>query len=234
MDSKAPFYCLMETVFTTFVFIAFVLYVLVLHRLVRSYIWDYPLPLTFVLVLLFSGVVQVMFQYKVVGSFWGYSYAQFYWASELVKYALVSTLVISLILRALARSERLRWARRWLIAGTCVILLALVLLHQDPQLTRWMTNVIRNFSFVMMLMNLLLWALLMTKRTSDRTLLLVTAGLGLQMAGDAMGHSLRLMNQATLLLGNLISVLSHLCFLWVWYLAFQPARQNLKRPGATA
>ncbi|MCL4795144.1 MAG: hypothetical protein KJZ84_21885 [Bryobacteraceae bacterium] len=224
----------METIFNTFVFVAFVLYVLVLHRLVRFYLTEYPLSLCFILLLLFSGVVQVMFRYNVIHSFWDYTYTEFYWASDLVKYALVSTLVIALILRALAGSGRYRWVRRWLIAGTVLTLLALVLIHQDDRLTRWMTNVMRNFSFVMMLMNLLLWTLLVKKRTSDRTLLLVTAGLGLQMAGEAMGHSLRLMNQATLLLGNLISVLSHLCFLWVWYLAFQPARQNLKRPGATA
>lgn len=218
----------MDIVFNLLVAGAFLLYVLVMQRLVRFYASDYSLALAFTLLLLFSGIVQLMFSNSLVSSLWGYSYAEVYWASDLARYVFASALVITLILRALAGSTQYRWAGRWLIAGTLLIVLALVAIHWDDRLTRMMTNVVRNFSFVAMLMNLLLWVLLLKKRTSDRTLLLVTSGLGIQMAGEAIGHSLRLMHSSTELAGNLVLSIAHLCCLWIWFAAFRP-----KREGAT-
>ncbi len=218
----------MDIVFNLLVAGAFLLYVLVMQRLVRFYAADYSLALAFTLLLLFSGIVQLMFSNSLVSSLWGYSYAEVYWASDLARYVFASALVITLILRALAGSTQYRWAGRWLIAGTLLIVLALVAIHWDDRLTRMMTNVVRNFSFVAMLMNLLLWVLLLKKRTSDRTLLLVTSGLGIQMAGEAIGHSLRLMHSSTELAGNLVLSIAHLCCLWIWFAAFRP-----KRAGAT-
>ncbi len=218
----------MDIVFNLLVAGAFLLYVLVLQRLIRFYAADYSMALAYTLLLLFSGIVQLMFSNSIVTALWGYSYAEVYWASDLARYVLASALVITLILRALAGSSQYRWAGRWLIAGTVLIVLALVALHWDARLTRMMTNVVRNFSFVAMLMNFLLWVLLLKRRTSDRMLLLVTSGLGIQLAGEAIGHSLRLMHSRTELAGNLVLAIAHLCCLWIWFAAFRP-----KSAGAT-
>lgn len=93
-----------------------------------------------------------------------------------------------------------------------------------------MTNVIRNLSLIAMLMNLLLWILLVQRRTSDRTLLMVSSGLGLQMAGEAMGQSLRLINPATEQFGNVVLICAHIACLGVWYTAFKNKPQPAVAP----
>jgi hypothetical protein len=65
--------------------------------------------------------------------------------------------------------------------------------------------------------------LISTKR-KDHQLLMITAGLGLQFTGEAIGNALRQMSQhrpVVLLTGNILLGASHLMRLYVWLEAFR-------------
>jgi F0F1-type ATP synthase assembly protein I len=84
-----------------------------------------------------------------------------------------------------------------------------------------MTKLARNLSFCSVILNLALWAVLIKARHTDRRLLLISGGLGVQMAGKAIGHSLRQVSASTVLAGNLVYVLSHLACMYIWWQAFR-------------
>jgi hypothetical protein len=50
---------------------------------------------------------------------------------------------------------------------------------------------------------------------------MVSGGLGIQMAGKAIGHSLRQLSPLNPLAGDLVIVLSHLLCLYIWWHAFR-------------
>lgn len=206
--------------------LAALLYVVLIHRVFRSHLPAYLILFFNLLLLLLTGVVDFTLYFG-KGSV-GFSEADrmVYFTNDLLRQAMVYILVISLILQAVKGSQRYRWVGRWLVLGAALLALLFFWFHHDDNRSLWLTNVIRNLSLIAMLMNLLLWILLVQKRTADRVLLMVTTGLGLQMAGEAIGQSLRLMNEATTTFGNVVLILAHLACLVVWYLAFRPRAQK--------
>lgn len=205
--------------------VAVVLYALLLHLLFRSHLKSYLILFLNLLVLLFTGIIDFAFYFGRESTGFSDDARLAFFTNDLLRQSMVYLLVISLIFSAVRGSERFRWLGRWLVLGAILLAALFVWFHKDEKIALWMTNVIRNLSLVAMLMNLLLWVLLMKKRSADRTLLLVTTGLGLQMAGEAMGQSLRLMDKSTEGIGNVVLVLAHLCCLLVWFLAFKPRKQ---------
>jgi uncharacterized membrane protein YsdA (DUF1294 family) len=94
----------------------------------------------------------------------------------------------------------------------------------------WMTQFSRNVGFLAVILNLILWAALLKRRRPDPTLLLLSGGMGIQMAGKAIGHSLRQL-RLTVTTGDLVIVLSHLLCLYIWWQAFRkPSRQPAEVP----
>jgi hypothetical protein len=90
-----------------------------------------------------------------------------------------------------------------------------------------MTAVIRNMSLGAAILNLGLWAGLIGRKDRDPQLLLLSGGLGLQMTGEAMGHSLRMISRTSEIFGNVVLVVAHLLCLLAWWQAFrktQPSR----------
>jgi uncharacterized membrane protein YsdA (DUF1294 family) len=83
-----------------------------------------------------------------------------------------------------------------------------------------MTQFSRNVGFLAVILNLVLWAALLKHRRPDQTLLMVSGGIGIQMAGKAIGHSLRQW-RPTVTTGDLVIVLSHLLCLYIWWQAFR-------------
>jgi hydrogenase-4 membrane subunit HyfE len=93
-----------------------------------------------------------------------------------------------------------------------------------------MTQLSRDLGFLAVILDLALWAVLIQSRRPDRTLLMVSAGMGIQMAGKAIGHSLRQLSRSAIVPGNLIIVLSGLLCLYIWWQAFRHYDQNAPRP----
>lgn len=87
---------------------------------------------------------------------------------------------------------------------------------------RWMTFVSRDVAFVSAGMNLILWSFLLSDRKRDQTILLISAGLGLQCTIDAMGHALRFFPNEVKDVGNLVISAGSILTSYVWYRIFQP------------
>jgi len=87
---------------------------------------------------------------------------------------------------------------------------------------RWMTFVSRDIAFVSAGMNLVLWSFLLSNRKRDQTILLISAGLGLQCTIDAMGHALRFFPNEVKDVGNLVISAGSILTSYVWYRIFQP------------
>lgn len=205
---------------------AFLLYLALLHFLFRSHLRQYFILFSYLVVLLLTGIVDVALAYGGVAELWDQPRNTVFYFNDLVRQTLVYVLVISMILSAVRGSERFSWMGPWLVVAAVLLAGFSLWFHHEPdiRIPLWMTNVVRNLSFTASLMILLLWLLLVVKRTSDRTLLMVATGLGLQMAGEAIGQSLRLISPRTLMIGNVVSVLSHLLCLLVWFAAFRRKR----------
>lgn len=154
---------------------------------------------------------------------------RYYWVIDAARQCLIFIFVVSLIYGATARSERRAVVRRALIGGALVYVCASLYFTWDPRASRWMTQLSRNLGFLAVILNLVLWAVLIQSGRADRTLLMVSGGMGIQMAGKAIGHSLRQLSRSAIVPGDLIIVLSHLLCLYIWWQAFRHFDQNAQR-----
>jgi hypothetical protein len=144
-----------------------------------------------------------------------------YWVFDSIRQTMVYVVVISLIRRASEQSARRASIGRFLIAGSMLFAALSLYFTYNRGLDFWMTRFSRNLGFLAVILNLILWAALLRQRRPDRTLLMVSGGMGIQMAGKAIGHALRQLSPSTLTLGNLVIVLSHLLCLYIWWQAFR-------------
>lgn len=212
----------MSTVFGAFWGIAVVLELLLINRLSQGPYRRHPVLFVTCLVLLLTNVVDAT-AYFDLGA-WTRHSRNYFWFNEVLRQGFVYLLMISLIFQSMKHSRERDAIRRWLVLGTVFVLGVSTWWYRNPNLiSQWMTNVIRTLSFCAMLMNAVLWSILVRGRTVDRELLLISGGLGLQMAGGVIGHSLRLWSTSAglLLAGNLIVITTHLLCLFVWWQAFR-------------
>ncbi len=86
----------------------------------------------------------------------------------------------------------------------------------------WHFDVFASGFFVSAGMNLVLWSFLLSNRKRDQTILLISAGLGLQCTIDAMGHALRFFPNEVKDVGNLVISAGSILTSYVWYRIFQP------------
>ena len=80
---------------------------------------------------------------------------------------------------------------------------------------------IRNLSFFTGVLNLGVWFAYAKSRVRDVRRLIIAAGLGLQMTGEAIGHAIRqldLSNQVSLA-ASIFIVLTHFICLFLWWRA---------------
>ncbi|MGJ5815541.1 hypothetical protein [Paludibaculum fermentans] len=207
--------------------IAILCYAYLLHLLLKGHVRPYLALFLDLIVLFLTNVAEL-------GLYGSTVYAKVFYIDDMFRQSMVFILVISLVYRALTSQGDKRWMGRWLIIGAAflaVIFLSYAILYPDRTFSRSMTNVARNLSVTAMVMNLILWMLLLSSRTLDRRLLTVTSGLGVQMAGEAIGQSLRLMSRDVLFLGNFVLIVSHFLCLAIWISAF---RQKPSHPTSPA
>ena len=203
------------------------LQLLLISALIRGPFRHYPFVFVYSLVLFFTTTIDVALLTE-VGRVTESELARSFYRSEALRQLLLFTVVVSLIDRALERSLVRHNLRLVLVCGAAAAVLVSSYLHGgEAQYSLRMTKVGRDLSFSSVVLNLLLWTILISKRTKDRELLMVTGGLGLQFTGEAIGQSLRQVaqildkNQAILLAGNLFLVASHLLRLYVWWETFR-------------
>lgn len=228
--------------------IAAVLQILLIRAFLRNQSFKkFPLLFLFVIVLFLTNVADAS---AFTGlDQWTEVSRRYFWFNEAIRQSIMFAVVISLVTRALSDSA-MAWLRKWLLGGAILFAALSVVLSSRPNLDTWMTTIIRNLSFCAVVLNFALWLALIRKKQLDRQLFLVSGGLGLQMAGDAIGYSLRqigihewlqalghsessgLSKSALIYAGNVLAVLAHPLCLYVWWRAFRkgeaaaPLRDN--------
>ncbi|MBN9662463.1 MAG: hypothetical protein J0H49_29960 [Acidobacteria bacterium] len=205
-------------------------YAYLLHLILKGQVRAYLALFLNLIVLFLSNVAELSLYNTPI-------YAKVFYIDDLLRQALVFILVISLVYRALTTQADKIWLGRWLIIGATLlaaIFIGWALLHPDRTFIRSMTNAVRNLSVTAMVMNLILWMLLLSSRTFDRRLLTVISGLGIQMAGEAIGQSLRLMTPALTPYGNFVLILSHFLCLAIWISAFRQTPRPVRPPAPPA
>jgi hypothetical protein len=202
------------------------LQVLLVRELLRSALKSYPFFFAYVigLFLVTSANASAFFNrdFSVRAN-------RYYWAFDATLQSLIFALVISLIYRAMDRSTRRNEVRHVLVTGSLLYVLISAYLTRNVRLGYWLTELARNLGFLAVILNLVLWAVLIKFRRADRTLLMISGGLGIHMAGKAIGHSLRQISESAILLGNLIIVLSGLLCLYIWWQAFRDFNRAERR-----
>jgi len=211
------------------IFLGLTFLVLIISALLKKGYKSFPLVLAYSVALLLSTVVVLASR--------GFQIAfspvaeRYYWVTELLLQSLLFAIVISLIYRSTSSSARKGLAGRWLVAGALAVTGISVVAHRQANLTAWMTSVSRDLNFLAAVLDLLLWSALISTRHPDKVLLAVSGGLGVQFAGNALGHSLRQLSRELVFTGNLVMLASNVFCLYVWWQAFRNTA-GLKPAGA--
>ena len=218
----------------------FPLKILGIQALLRTGVRRYPLMFAYMVVTFLFAAVQT----PIALGFYhsdpntGAFFRRLHYWGELINYALILIIVLNLVHRA---SERVRGRRTYrlglALAGVLTIGLSFVLRY-DATLPAgiWMTPWTRDLKFCAAILDLALWGLLVSSRDRDQRLLLLTGGMGIMFAGEAIGAALQSIaiprRSYTLYYGgHLFQVLASALFLYVWWQAF---RRDVGGSGAKA
>lgn len=183
----------------------------------------------FYLLVLFLTSLADMAAFFEIGR-WPEWYRKYYYVNNVIRHFAGFVAVISLIDAATAEHPRRPALRLKLIAGTLAVIAFTFLVSQDPRLGLYMTKVARNLSFATIVLNLILWFSLIKVRERDRRLFLVSGGLGVNMAGEAIGQSMFYLSRSLVFPANLLKVASHLFCLYIWWKAFRWGEQEARGP----
>jgi uncharacterized membrane protein YgdD (TMEM256/DUF423 family) len=157
----------------------------------------------------------------------------YWWNDEGVFQLLNYLVVMSLIYQATATLPSRRILRASLFMGALLFSGITFLIHYSPQQQpgAWMTSWTRDLNFCSAVLDLALWALLISMREKDYRVLMLSGGMGIQFTGEAIGQSLRQLSQRdhSLVLarsGAILIMISNLALMFIWWRAFRTAPDN--------
>jgi hypothetical protein len=158
------------------------------------------------------------------------TYVRTYWTDEQVLLALVYAVVISLIYEATATLRSRGIVRAAVIGGAVLFGATTFLINFNSHIKpgEWMTPWTSELHFCAAILDLGLWALLISVRRLDRRLLVLSGALGIMFTGEAIGESVRQLSQsrhslAVALIGNVVLMAANQIFLYLWWQAFRTA-----------
>jgi hypothetical protein len=211
-----------------------VLLALILHALIKGPYRKYPFLFVNVLVLLVTGIIDAALYNFLVGT-WARSARTVFWIDESIRQVLLFVLVLSLVYQSMPEGRKRAAVQRLLIFGSLTLAVVSYFTLSDPRISVRMSAVLRNMSFCAAILNLGLWAALIRTKQHDPKILMISGGLGLQITGEAMGHSLRNLwqiSRAYVNAGNAVMILAHLLCLLIWWQAFRSNSPKQKQTGA--
>jgi hypothetical protein len=205
---------------------------LIIGALLRGPYRRFPLLLAFNIALFLTTVIEVSVnQAYFAGIRFTYSRATYYWVDEGIRQGLLFSVVLSWAYLATGNLRSRNLVRFAIIAGGVVLAATSFLIHHQFQSAagvghvgqwRWMTLWVRDMAFAAAILDLAVWTLLLASRHKDTQLLLLTGGLGIQFAGDAIGESLRsLFKSSAISPGDIVEVLTSLATYWIWWQALR-------------
>jgi len=164
------------------------------------------------------------------------AFLSLYWADEGIREVLIFAVVINLIYRTTANLESRRIARLLLVAGSILFVAISFLVHYDSKafIGVWITPWTRDLKFCSAVLDMALWALLISSRKKDQTLLMLAGGMGIMFAGEAIGESIRsisLSQSSTFLarFGGVVGLVADFAFLYIWWQALRREPRPAKK-----
>jgi hypothetical protein len=206
--------------------------ILIIAALLRGPAKRFPILLLYMVVLLLATVVQIpAYTTHFSGRQLAHTRAFYYWTTAAVLQLLVLGVVVSLIHEATAEAPHRRPVRTVLVVGAIVFAAVSFLIHYDSRLARgaWMTPWSADINFVSAILDLALWAILIASKHKDHRVLMLTAALGIQFAGEAIGQSLRRISPSVVFTGNVVILLVNLACLYIWWQALRAAPLRRQR-----
>ncbi len=194
-------------VWSTTIAVGLALQVLVIATLLRGSWRQFKALFAYCVVLFLTTVVEASAFYR---PNLYYRTSSYYWVDDAIRQVLIFFLVIALIQAALSSAPGRRMSGGLLAVGVAALSLATLYATPGAIFALWMTEFARNHGFNAAILTFALWAVLIKFRQTDRTLLMITGGMGIQMAGKAIGHSLRQLGAVTVTPGDLVIVFTHL------------------------
>lgn len=215
--------------------LSLVLAVRTLHLLLSKWVKQYYLLIA-ILVLLILGVVPYISSHVQIGSWKLESAQKLYWGLAMCSQLATFTLLLQLIYRVGKEvpGQGMRVRMLTVIAVTAAAISFYV--HSDQRMNSFMGSVARDLTFGSALINLVLWRFLLQIRKRDFIQLAVSAGIGIQCTGDAIGLSLRFLGKQIgetrtfLEFGNILMSLTAVLTLVIWHSAFVKARNRKESP----
>ena len=230
MDIEPIFYAITTT-------ITIVLTILTLHRLLSGW-WRHYYLLGLILVLGLAAVVPPIASYVSNGSYKLSGVQRMYWTQALVSQTAITLLVLQLIYRVGREFHALATLIRFLLIASLLAAGISVTIHFELRPNIFMASVTRDLTFLAAILNMVLWKFLIQVRKREFLLLAVSAGVGIQCTGDAIGHSFRLLNQhvgsgsVIYEFGNVVMSLAAVMTIAIWYTAFSRSKYPvIRKPG---
>jgi len=204
--------------------IGIILQVLLVARLQRGPLRRYPVLFIYCIALFLSSIIEIAaFLNLIAVSSTAAGYRRYYWTND----AVLQTLILAVMMSFLHRAMQDNPARRWISMGLgLVILVFAAWSYLSTEETKSLTKLARNLSFASAILNLALWMALIRGAMKEPQLLLLSAGIGIQTTGKAVGHAIRFMaeesrNRAMVDSSNLLIVIVHLLCLTIWWFALR-------------
>jgi len=194
--------------------------------MLRSSAWRrYPFLLLYLFAALVSQSLNLVL-YARLGTVHSPVYINTYYTGDMVLHSLILTMVLFLIREALVGNRAPdASAVAILVCGVAFVTATLYLLYTGAGSFYPLS---RNLSFVEEVLNFVLWTVLIRNRSRDVVLLLVSAGLGIQVTGEVIGRSVRMYVTSPSIdwLPNALVMICQLFALYVWYRAFAAYRRQ--------
>ena len=209
----------------------FPLDLLVIAALLRGAYRRFPFVFAYSVTLFFTTAVEVAaYTSYFSGTQLAYTRADFYWVDEGIRQVLLFAVVINLLYLASSGLQARGLVRTALIVGALLFAGVSFLAHYDSTavIGKWMTLWVRDLSFSSAILDFALWTLLLNGRKNDLQLFLLSGGLGIQFAGEAIGQTLRNQFASLVLAGNILIIATSLACPFIWWQALRtfPARKK--------
>lgn len=221
----------------------FPLKILGITALLRVGVRRYPLIFAFMVVSFLFAAVQAPLSFAFHRADRN---AIWYQLVNSVGQVLTTTLMLAVVVTFLHRASSHLRSQRMFVTGVIVLTVLLGLgsfaMHHDPR--AWITTVVtpwtRDVHFWAALLDLVAWGMLVAKKDRDSRLLLLTGGMGIMFAGEAIGGALRsisntLQSYPLYYSAHAVKVLADAIFLYIWWQTFRnEAIQREKEEKARA
>ena len=209
------------------------LQILTIHAMLRKSYAEFPFVFAYVIGSFVAAVVEaplsLAYYRNADDKSVGYIYALWYWIDEAVLEVLVFTVVLSLVYYATAKLPSRRLIRAALLVAALLFVGTTFAVTYQPGASHqgiWLTPWFRDVKFGAAVLDLALWAMLLTSREKDQRILFLSCGLGIMFAGQAIGESIRSLAIARELhvvatVGGLLGLASDIAMMYLWWRTFR-------------